>query len=91
MAKKGEKKMDVLAVLSLINAGAQVVMPLVDQITQLRKNKNLEEYVVALEATVNNELEIIKKQLRVLKIALIATGSTLFAAIIAIVLLIFLR
>ena len=90
MAKRGEKKMDVLSVLSLIDTGAKVVMPLVDQLAQIRKNKNLDEYVVALEATVNNELDAIKKQLRILKIALIATGSTLLAAIIAIVVLLFL-
>ena len=81
--------MDVLGVLGLINAGANVVMPLVDQINQLRKNKNVDEYVVALEATVTNELNTLKKQLRALKIALIVTGATLCAAIIAIAILAF--
>ena len=89
MAKKGDKKMDVKSILTLISTGASVVMPLMEQAAQLRKNKNLDEYVVALEATVNNELETIKKQMRALKIALIATGSALLVAVIALAVLVF--
>ena len=90
MAKKGDKKMDVKSILTLISTGASVVMPLIEQTAQLRKNKNLDEYVVALEASVNNEFEATKKQLRNLKIALITVSSVLGAAVITLGFLVFL-